>query len=61
MRRELAAEAGVPPYVIFHDAVLRTMASDKPATRSALADIPGVGGKKLEAWGDAFLNVIRQY
>ncbi|MDO9370703.1 MAG: DNA helicase RecQ [Sphingopyxis sp.] len=61
MRRELAAEAGVPPYVIFHDAVLRTMASDRPATRSALADIPGVGGKKLEAWGDAFLNVIRQH
>ena len=61
MRRELAAEAGVPPYVIFHDAVLRARASERPATRSALADIPGVGGKKLEAWGDAFLNVIRQY
>ena len=61
MRRELAAEAGVPPYVIFHDAVLRAMASERPATRSALADIPGVGGKKLDAWGDAFLNVIRQY
>ena len=61
MRRELAAEAGVPPYVIFPDAVLRAMASGRPATRSALADIPGVGGKKLEAWGDAFLNVIRQF
>jgi ATP-dependent DNA helicase RecQ len=61
MRRELAAEAGVPPYVIFHDAVLRAMASERPATRNALADIPGVGGKKLDAWGDAFLNVIRQF
>jgi len=61
MRRELAAEANVPPYVIFHDAVLRAMASERPATRSALADIPGVGGKKLDAWGDAFLNVIRQF
>ena len=61
MRRELAAEAGVPPYVIFHDAVLRAMASDRPATRSALGTIPGVGTKKLEAWGDAFLAVIRQY
>ncbi len=61
MRRELAAEANVPPYVIFHDAVLRAMASERPATRSALADIPGVGGKKLDAWGDAFLGVIRQY
>ena len=61
MRRELAAEAQVPPYVIFHDAALRAMASERPATRADLATIPGVGAKKLEAWGDAFLNVIRQY
>ncbi|MDZ3832166.1 MAG: DNA helicase RecQ [Sphingopyxis sp.] len=60
-RRELAAEAGVPPYVIFHDAVLRAMASDRPATRAALSRIPGVGAKKLEAWGDAFLDIIGQY
>lgn len=60
-RRELAAEAGVPPYVIFHDSVLRDMASFKPATRAALAELPGVGQRKLEAWGDAFLEVIRQY
>ena len=61
VRRELAAEAGVPPYVIFHDAVLRAMASERPVTRTDLAGIPGVGAKKLEAWGDAFLSVIGQY
>ncbi|WP_188235992.1 DNA helicase RecQ [Sphingopyxis sp. LK2115] len=61
IRRDLAAEADVPPYVIFHDAVLRAMASERPATRSDLAAIPGVGAKKLDAWGDAFLNVIRQF
>lgn len=60
-RRELAAEAGVPPYVIFHDSVLRDMAGFKPATRAALAELPGVGQRKLETWGDAFLEVIRQY
>lgn len=60
-RRELAAEAGVPPYVIFHDSVLRDMAGFKPATRAALAELPGVGQRKLEAWGDAFLDVIRQF
>ncbi len=59
-RRELAAEAGVPPYVVFHDAVLRAMASERPSTRAELATIPGVGAKKLEAWGNAFLEVIRQ-
>jgi ATP-dependent DNA helicase RecQ len=61
VRRELAAEANVPPYVIFHDAVLRAMATEKPATLDAMGTIPGVGAKKLEAWGDAFLAVIRQY
>ena len=60
-RRDLASEAGVPPYVIFHDAVLRAMASERPASRADLASIPGVGAKKLEAWGDAFLEVIRQF
>lgn len=60
-RRELAAEAGVPPYVIFHDSVLRDMAGFKPVTRAALAELPGVGQRKLETWGDAFLEVIRQY
>ncbi|PZQ23995.1 MAG: DNA helicase RecQ [Sphingopyxis macrogoltabida] len=61
VRRDLAAEAGVPPYVVFHDAVLRAMASDRPATGTDLAAIPGVGAKKLEAWGDAFLEVIRRF
>ena len=60
-RRELAQEAGVPPYVIFHDAVLRAMANERPTNRTALSAIPGVGAKKLDAWGDAFLAVIDQY
>ena len=60
-RRVLAAEANVPPYVIFHDAVLRAMATERPATLDAMGTIPGVGAKKLEAWGEAFLAVIRQF
>ena len=61
MRREIAVDAGVPPYVIFHDAVLRAMANDRPTTHAELSRIPGVGAKKLEAWGDPFLAVIRQH
>ena len=57
-RRELAAEAGVPPYVIFHDSTLREMAEVKPATLSALARISGVGEAKLERYGAAFVEVI---
>ena len=61
LRRELAEQAGVPPYVIFHDATLREMAATRPADRTALGAIGGVGARKLEAFGDAFLSVIRQH
>ncbi|KQM26284.1 MULTISPECIES: DNA helicase RecQ [unclassified Sphingomonas] len=60
-RRELAQEAGVPPYVIFHDSVLREMASDRPQTIGGMRQITGVGEKKLQAYGDAFLSVIQQH
>jgi ATP-dependent DNA helicase RecQ len=58
-RRDLAKEAGVPPYVIFHDSVLREMAAQRPTSRSALMHLSGIGARKLEAYGDAFLKVIR--
>ncbi len=61
LRRELATEAGVPPYVVFHDAVLRDMAASRPANSDQLGTINGVGARKLEAYGDAFLAVIREY
>ena len=61
LRRELAKEQGVPPYVIFHDATLREMAAVRPADRRALSEITGVGARKLEAFGDAFLAVIRNF
>ncbi len=59
-RRELAQEAGVPPYVVFHDSVLREMATMRPGDRGTLARIAGVGERKLDAYGDAFLQVIRE-
>ena len=61
LRRELAAEAQVPPYVIFHDATLREMAAARPSSLAELGAISGVGAKKLEAYGDAFLAVIRRH
>jgi len=61
LRRDLAKEAGVPPYVVFHDSVLREMASARPASLDALGRIGGIGARKLEAYGDAFLAVIRQH
>jgi ATP-dependent DNA helicase RecQ len=61
LRRQLAQEAGLPPYVIFHDSTLREMAAARPASLGALGEIGGVGSRKLEAYGDAFLEVIRQF
>jgi ATP-dependent DNA helicase RecQ len=60
-RRDLAMEAGIPPYVIFHDSTLREMALHRPTTLTALSRISGVGTRKLEAYGEAFLNVIQQH
>ena len=57
-RRALAAEAGVPPYLIFHDSTLREMAELKPTTIHALSRVSGVGAAKLERYGPAFVELI---
>ncbi|MGE4410918.1 MAG: DNA helicase RecQ [Sphingobium sp.] len=57
-RRDLAMEAGVPPYVVFHDSTLREMAQKRPRSFADLAHISGVGERKREAYGQAFLDVI---
>jgi ATP-dependent DNA helicase RecQ len=61
VRRDLAREAQVPPYVIFHDATLRAMAATRPASRRELAAIPGVGERKLDSYGAAFLKAVAEY
>jgi len=61
VRRDLAREAQVPPYVIFHDATLRAMAAARPSSRSELAAIPGVGARKLDSYGAAFLEALAQH
>ena len=49
----------MPPYVIFHDSVLREMAARRPMSRAELAVLSGIGARKLDAYGDAFLEVVR--
>lgn len=61
LRRELAQEAGVPPYVIFHDATLREIAALRPGSLRELGEVGGVGTRKLEAYGEAFLAVVGQH
>ncbi len=61
LRRDLAKQAGVPPYVVFHDSTLREMAALRPTTLSALAEISGVGARKRDAYGEAFLQTIQGF
>lgn len=60
-RMEIARAQNVPPYVIFHDRTLLELATAKPQTARAMADIAGVGETKLERYGDAFLTAILQH
>ena len=61
LRLGLAKAQGVPPYVIFHDSVLRQMASELPGTLAALGRISGVGKVKLEHYGNKFLEVLQGF
>ncbi|MBF9255609.1 DNA helicase RecQ [Pontibacter sp. 172403-2] len=58
LRKRIADEANVPPYVVFTDSTLLEMAAEKPANKIAMLSIAGVGKVKYEHYGDAFINEI---
>ena len=58
-RAEVAREHNLPAFVVFHDAALAEMARSAPGSLDALGEISGVGAKKLEAYGEEILRVIR--
>ena len=58
LRKQLAQDQGVPPYVVFGDATLVEMSQRKPATEAELLEITGVGEIKLERYGAEFLAAI---
>jgi ATP-dependent DNA helicase RecQ len=60
-RKEMADEAGVPPYVIFSDKTLVEMAAYYPQSVSSLLTISGVGQAKLRQYGETFLEVIKSF
>jgi ATP-dependent DNA helicase RecQ len=61
LRKRLADERRVPPYVIFHDSVLREMAAQLPRSPAQLRAISGVGERKLADYGGVFLQEIGAY
>ena len=60
-RREFAEDQGVPPYVIFHDTSLQQMCVELPRDMNAFALVSGVGERKLEKYGPAFMRVISDH
>ena len=60
LRKRLADEAGMPPYIIFNDASLREMAQRQPTTLQEFSRIVGVGQAKLTRYGEQFVQLIRQ-
>jgi DNA helicase-2/ATP-dependent DNA helicase PcrA len=58
-RRDTAAEAGMPAYIVFNDQTLAAIASVRPSSPRELGAISGVGPKKLEEYGAAVLDVVR--
>src|SRR5262245_32743015 len=58
-RSEIARERNVPAYVVLHDATLDGIAAARPSSLNELRNIPGIGDKKLEHYGDELLALVR--
>ena len=61
LRKQLADEQSVPPYVVFSDASLRQMSQERPQTAKGFSKISGVGSRKLVQYGDIFTQAIRDF
>lgn len=61
LRRSLAQERGVPPYIVCSDKTLRGLCRRRPASREELLDVPGIGEAKASEYGEAFLQAIAAF
>ena len=61
LRKKIAQENAVPPYIVFNDKTLKEMVEKKPATDEQLRQVKGVGDIKLELYGEQFLTVLNDH
>ncbi|WP_323092171.1 RQC domain-containing protein, partial [Aeromonas jandaei] len=61
LRKQIAEDEEVPPYVVFNDATLVEMAQLMPMTEEEMLAVNGVGHRKLERFGEAFMDLIIDY
>ena len=60
LRKSLASERGIPPYLICNDRTLIALATERPTDRAELLEIPGIGEKKASDLGPIFLKAIAE-
>lgn len=61
LRRDLAQERGVPPYIVCSDKTLRGICRLRPSSREELLDVPGIGEAKLQEYGEALLGAVAAF
>jgi ATP-dependent DNA helicase RecQ len=61
LRAQLAREQNLPAYVIFHDSTLRNIAERRPTSLDELSQVGGIGGTKLERYGEQLVEAVRQH
>lgn len=61
LRKQIAEQESVPPFVVFSDKTLRDMCEKKPTNDEAFLDVSGVGQNKLEKYGEMFISAIREF
>ena len=60
LRKRLADEEGVPPYIVFSDATLRALCADRPSNEREMLAVPGIGPAKLARYGAVFLEALSE-
>ncbi|KGX87198.1 DNA helicase RecQ [Pontibacillus litoralis] len=61
LRKSIAEQNAIPPYIVFSDATLKQLAIHKPASKKDMLTVKGIGEKKYEQYGEAFLEVLQSY
>lgn len=61
LRKQIADKENIPPYIVFNDATLQEMAEFLPTSKVEMLEINGVGERKFERFGQAFMSLIKEH
>jgi ATP-dependent DNA helicase RecQ len=58
LRKEIAEESGIPPYIVFSDKTLKELSAKQPGNKAQMLEVHGVGEVKFDRYGEAFLTLL---